>query len=103
MQRDAGIRRLDVALLALLTWSLNVATGAGPVLALFFVLANLLQVEVFVALLRRWCPHLWGAGGREPLTGTRTLARLLGAAAAVGDVLDARRRPDPPVRPVSRD
>ena len=80
VQRDAGTRRLAVALLALLTWSLNVATGAGPVLAAFFVLANFLQVEVFVVLLRRWCPHLWGAGGREPLTGTRTLARLLGAA-----------------------
>ena len=80
VQRDAGTRWIDAALLALITWSLNLATGAGVLLALFFVAANLLQAEVFVHLLRRWTPHLWGAGGQEPLTGTRTLARVLAAA-----------------------
>ncbi|NIZ90118.1 diguanylate cyclase domain-containing protein [Kineococcus rubinsiae] len=80
VQRDAGTRPLDVALLAVITWSLNVATGTGAVLAVFFVAANLVQVEVFVVLLRRWCPGLWGSGGSAPLTGTRTLARLLAAA-----------------------
>ena len=80
VQRDAGTRWLDTALLALATWSLNVATGASALLALFFVAANLVQVEVFVLLLRRWCPQLWGSRGRDPLTGTRTLGRMLGAA-----------------------
>jgi len=80
VQRDHGTRLLDTALLALVTWTLNVATGTGPLLALFFVAANLVQAEVFVRLLRRWSPGLWGSGGGDALTGTRTLARVLAAA-----------------------
>jgi len=80
VQRGAGTRALDAALLAVVTWSLNLATGTGAVLALFFVAANLVQVEVFVRLFRRWTPGLWGSGGSGPLTGTRTLVRVLAAA-----------------------
>ena len=90
VQRDAGTRWVDTALLGVITWTLNVATGAGALLALFFVIANVVQVEVFVGSFRRWCPGLWGSGGRDPLTGTRTLARVLAAAVlatAAGAVL----------------
>nr|WP_276611111.1 sensor domain-containing diguanylate cyclase [Kineococcus siccus] len=82
VQRDAGTRWLDAGLLSAVTWSINLATGTDGLLALFFVAANLVQVEVFVVLLRRWCPGLWGTGGRDPLTGTRTLVRLMVAALA---------------------
>lgn len=79
-QRRAGTRWLDLTLLSVATFVLNVLTGAGAALAVCFVAANLAQVLVFGALFARWCPNAWGAGGREPLTGTAQLMRLLTAA-----------------------
>ncbi|WP_298992843.1 diguanylate cyclase domain-containing protein [uncultured Pseudokineococcus sp.] len=81
VQRRAGTLVLDVAALALITFVLNRATGTSGALAGCFVAANLLQVTLVQALLHRWAPDLWGAGGRRPLTGTRHLIALLGAAA----------------------
>ncbi|GAB7191410.1 hypothetical protein NUM3379_21170 [Kineococcus sp. NUM-3379] len=82
-QRAAGTRVFDLAALAAATLLLNVATGSSWLLAACFVVANVVQVTVFGALFARWCPQAWGAGGREALTGSGQLARLL-AAATVG-------------------
>ena len=81
----------DVVALATTVYLVNAATGATPSLALLFVLTNLLQVAVFVLVLRRLRPDLRGFGGaREPgslvdlgmITGTALLSCL--AAATVG-------------------
>ena len=80
VQRRAGTRRLDVVLLSGITFAVNVCTGASPALAACFVAANLVQVTLFHALFERFSGSLWGAGGDEPLTGTRQLGGLLGPA-----------------------
>ena len=80
VQRRAGTRLLDVALLSAVTFVLNTLTGATPALAACFVAANLAQVLTFGVLFARWCPRAWGAGGREPLAGVAQLMRLLTAA-----------------------
>ncbi|WP_051385349.1 ATP-binding protein [Actinokineospora inagensis] len=81
-------KAVDVALLAAITVAVNTATGASPAQAAVFVVANLLQVEVFAALLRRWRPALWtwraDGGLRTPadlwvLLGVAYLASSVGA------------------------
>ncbi|MEJ5946646.1 diguanylate cyclase [Pseudokineococcus basanitobsidens] len=79
VQRGARTLPVDVAALVAVTVVLNTATGATPALAVGFAVANLVQVAVVHVLLARWAPQLWGAGGREPLTGTQQLGALLGA------------------------
>ncbi|MEV6343037.1 ATP-binding protein [Actinoplanes sp. NPDC051851] len=79
-QRRSGIPWADVAALSLITLVVNTATGATPVMAMIFVIANLVQVAVFLKLFERWRPALWGAGGDEPLRSPRDLWGLLGAA-----------------------
>jgi signal transduction histidine kinase len=82
----SGSRRtlpVDLAALALATFTVNVVTGAEPVLALILVVTNLAQVCVFVVLVRRWVPALWGFGGTAPLQrlvdlGQLTFAAVLG-------------------------
>ncbi|MDR7276365.1 diguanylate cyclase domain-containing protein [Catenuloplanes atrovinosus] len=73
-------RFLDVAALSAATIVVNIATGAPPVLALWFVAANLVQAGVFAWLFRRWLPGLWGAGGERPLARLAELWRLIAAA-----------------------
>ncbi|MBB2901020.1 diguanylate cyclase (GGDEF)-like protein [Kineococcus radiotolerans] len=77
-------RWLDVLLISAVTVAVNAATGAGAVLVVGFVVANLLQAELFAALRRRWfTPSV-------ALLGTRQLAVLLAAttaACAVGTVV----------------
>ncbi|WP_432507225.1 GGDEF domain-containing protein [Kineococcus arenarius] len=82
VQRGAGTRYVDYAALGSITFTVNALTGASALLSLCFVAANVVQVAVFHALLHRWEPSLWGAGGTQPLTGTRQLARMLLAALA---------------------
>ncbi|GAA3449892.1 ATP-binding protein [Dactylosporangium matsuzakiense] len=81
-QRKARIRWLDPVALALITVAVNVATGAPLVLALWFVVANLVQAAVFMRTFERLCPHLWGAGGDELLARSADLWRLLVATCA---------------------
>ncbi|GAA1615124.1 ATP-binding protein [Actinoplanes couchii] len=78
-QWQSRTRWVDVAALSVITWTVNVATGASGILAAAFVVANLLQAGVFLVLIRRWRPHLWGAGGTEQLRSPRDLWALLGA------------------------
>ncbi|MCM4078252.1 diguanylate cyclase domain-containing protein [Paractinoplanes hotanensis] len=73
-------RVLDVLALSVVTVVVNTATGASLTLAVWFVLANVLQAGLFAYLVQRWLPHLWAAGGEAPLTRTHELWRLIAAA-----------------------
>jgi PAS domain S-box-containing protein len=81
-QRSARWRWLDIAAMAAVTTVVTVATGSGPRLAVIFAIAGLAQVWLFLVLLGRWQPQLWGLGGDQPLSRLRQLWSLLGAAAA---------------------
>ncbi|MEV4283459.1 ATP-binding protein [Actinoplanes xinjiangensis] len=80
-QRHSRLRALDVALLSGVTLGVNVATGASPALAGFFVAANVVQAVVFAWLFGRWLPELWGGGGTEAISRLQHLWRLLAIAA----------------------
>lgn len=56
-------------------------TGAPGMIVLLGSLSVAVQTWLTVALLRRWCPTLLGAGGTESFRSPRTLARTCGAAA----------------------
>ncbi|WP_242624862.1 ATP-binding protein [Krasilnikovia cinnamomea] len=77
-QRRARLRWVDA--LALFTIGLlgNTLTGAGPTLGAVLALANLVQVVAFSALLSRWRPALWGAGGHLRPSTPRDLMCVLG-------------------------
>jgi PAS domain S-box-containing protein len=75
---------IDVAALATATFTVNLTTGANVTASVAFVVSNLLQVLVFVALVRGWLPEVWGLGGREPLHRLVDLGRLVGAAVLAG-------------------
>ena len=64
----------------------NSATGASPGQACAFALANVGQVVVFLAVVERRCPELWGVRGDRPLAEVRILSWVV-AAAALGAVL----------------
>ncbi|GAB1695120.1 ATP-binding protein [Krasilnikovia sp. M28-CT-15] len=66
--------------LALITIGLvgNVVTGMGLGVSVALALANLVHVMVFVALLARRHPHLWGAGGTARLSAPRELGCVIG-------------------------
>lgn len=78
----AGLLGLDAALLAVVSFSANWFTGAPIDLALLLTVTNLVQTLVAVALLRRWCPGLWGTGGERPLDSPKVTAWYLAAASA---------------------
>jgi integral membrane sensor domain MASE1 len=81
-QRHATTRWVDVLALATITAVSNMATGASGVVALIFVVANVIQVGVVMRLIARWRPRLLGAGEDVGLRGPRDLWGLLGAALA---------------------
>jgi signal transduction histidine kinase/GGDEF domain-containing protein len=80
VQRSSRWHVVDVACLSLVTVVVNLATGARLPLTGFFVVANVLQAELFVVLFRRWLPHLWGGGGTDALSRLAELWRLVAAA-----------------------
>ncbi|MEV0127620.1 ATP-binding protein [Dactylosporangium sp. NPDC050688] len=82
MQCRARLRWADPVMLAVVILVVNTATGAPPALALWFVVANLTQVAVFLRVHARVSPHLWGAGGDAPMARSADLWRLLLATAA---------------------
>ncbi|BBH67272.1 hypothetical protein ACTI_39570 [Actinoplanes sp. OR16] len=79
-QWDSPLRWLDFLALASITIAVNMRTGATPAMSAIFVAANLAQAVVFVRLIRRWRPGLWGAGGTAPLRSPPDLWALLAAA-----------------------
>ncbi|MFF5233830.1 ATP-binding protein [Dactylosporangium sp. NPDC000521] len=82
MQRGARLRWADPVMLGVITVAANVSTGAPLVLALWFFVANLTQVAVFLRVHARLSPRLWGAGGDEPLARSADLWRMLVATGA---------------------
>ncbi|MEJ5914676.1 GGDEF domain-containing protein [Pseudokineococcus sp. 1T1Z-3] len=91
VQRGARTLAVDVVALAVSVAAAWTALGASPTFAAVFVAASLAQVAVVQLVLGRWVPHVWGAGGTQPLAGTSSLASVLtaavlgsAAAAAVG-------------------
>lgn len=75
---------LDVLALSTATMIINMTTGASAVVSLVFLVMNLIQVFLFILLLRRDVPGLWGFGGSEPLHRAGDLGRLCRAAALSG-------------------
>lgn len=61
------------------TFVVNASTGASPALAAVFVVANLVQAGLVLALARWWLPEVWGFGGRRPLGRLAELGRLVAA------------------------
>lgn len=79
-QHRSRWRGIDAIALAVVTVAVNMATGAPLLLAVSFVVANLVQAWLFSYLFRRWLPHLWGGGGTEPMTRPAELWRLVASA-----------------------
>ncbi|WP_433796135.1 sensor histidine kinase [Actinoplanes sp. CA-252034] len=77
--RRAPTRHLDKLLLTLILGVINWLTGSPPAVGVVAGLVGLVQIEVFLRLLRHWGPHLWGAGGDAPLRSPRDLWALLKA------------------------
>lgn len=73
---------VDVALLAAATFTVNLLTGAPLGLGVVAVLANVVQAGVAARILRARAPQLWGCGGTESFSSTRSLNALLAAALA---------------------
>ena len=89
----SGSRRTwwyDAPVLALCAFGVNFVTGsAGP--AAVFLLANGIQVVLFLYLMRKALPDVWGFGGRRPLERVDELGQVVigaliacGAAAIIG-------------------
>ena len=62
--------------LAAAIFVVNRTTGASDTLAVVFVVTSLAQVMLFVGVLTRWLPHVWGFGGTEVLRRFVDLGRL---------------------------
>lgn len=74
----------DVPALALCAFGVNLVTGSAAPAAIF-LLANGVQVVLFLYLMRRALPDVWGFGGRRPLERVDELGRLvIGALVACG-------------------
>lgn len=77
---------VDVALLAVATFLVNYLTGVSGPLSASFTLVNLVQACLAVALLRRFCPDLWGCGGQGTVDNLRSLFVTIGAGAVSSGV-----------------
>ncbi len=77
---DVRWRSLDVVALAGITFLVNASTGSGSAMGYVFIVVNVVQALVVVALCRRWGARLWGDG--PPISSTRSLMVLVAAAAA---------------------
>ncbi len=80
MRDNARTRWLDISTFSLTTVVINSITGADPLLAMWFLVANLVQVFVFLTTFRKLCPELWIAEGHKPFAEVHHLWRLIGAA-----------------------
>ncbi|GAA3395087.1 ATP-binding protein [Cryptosporangium minutisporangium] len=80
-QRGAPVPAVDWVLLVGVTLAVNLATGAAVVLAVGFVLANAVQIGVFLTLFGRLKPD-WRRGDAPPLVRLGDLWRMIAATAA---------------------
>ncbi|MFC6411123.1 ATP-binding protein [Planobispora longispora] len=60
-QRHERSQWLDAVAFSVITFAVNAMTGASSGLAICFVIANLVQVAVFLRLFKWLCPDLWEA------------------------------------------
>ena len=79
--RGARAVSLDSVLLVVTAFATNAVTGVSPEQSAVLALTNLIQTLVAVTLMRRWCPDLWGCGGRRPLDSPWATVRYVGALA----------------------
>ncbi|WP_285550891.1 ATP-binding protein [Actinoplanes regularis] len=73
---------IDPVTLFAISYFSNDLTGASAATSLAAAVASTVQGLIFAALIRRWRPSLWGAGGTEPMRSPRDLWILLTATVA---------------------
>jgi signal transduction histidine kinase len=79
-QRSARWRWADFVAMPVLTVGITAATGSGLRLATVCALAAVAHAAVFLTMMKRCRPELWGVGGDQPLTRLSQLWTLLAAA-----------------------
>jgi signal transduction histidine kinase len=79
-QRESRWRWLDVLSLAVITMTVNVATGTTAALAAVLLAANLAQAFTFTTLSSRWLPNQSADGDGDGLSRMRQLWRLVAVA-----------------------
>ncbi len=78
--RDRRQVVIDTVLLSLATGAVIGATGGGATQACLALL-SVIQTLVALWLMRRWVPHLWGAGGRQTMNKLSDFGLVLAAVA----------------------
>ncbi len=78
---------IDTVLLSIST-AVVIALTDGSTLQSVLALLSVVQTLVALWLIRRWVPHLWGAGGRESMSKLGDFGRIL-AAVAIGALVMA--------------
>ena len=78
---------IDTVLLSVST-AVVIALTDGSTLQSVLALLAVIQTLVALWLIRRWVPHLWGAGGRESMSKLSDFGRIL-AAVAIGALVMA--------------
>ena len=78
---------IDTVLLSVST-AVVIALTDGSTLQSLMSLLSVIQTLVALWLIRRWVPHLWGGGGREPMSKLGDFGRIL-AAVAIGALVMA--------------
>ncbi|GEA87723.1 hypothetical protein Q760_01130 [Cellulomonas cellasea DSM 20118] len=66
VRANGSLPRIDLAVLAAVTWVVNVMTGTPPPEALVLSAASVAQAGTFCVLFSRWCPRIWLGAGRTP-------------------------------------
>ncbi|MDQ1103874.1 sensor histidine kinase [Nocardioides zeae] len=85
LSRRVSIISLDGLALTALLLAVVLLSGLSVVVGVALLLGVVAQVALTAALLRRWCPEVWGVGrGGEAVDSSRDLLHLVGAVAAGG-------------------
>ncbi len=81
---------IDAVLIAVLTTTV-IALTDGTTAQILFSPLSVVQPLVAVWLIRRWVPHIWGGGGREPMNKLGDFGRVLAAVAIAALVMSVLR------------
>ena len=84
--RDRTQLIIDAVLIATLTTTVLAFTD-GTTAQILMSPLSIVQPLVALWLIRRWVPHIWGAGGREPMNKLGDFGRLLAAVALAALVM----------------